>query len=246
VAPGCWRADLLTHSGARGVGRGATICLHPALRVAWSTGRARDLRAGRKRWPESCTGSAQHTPPTVEWAAWGDAPGRRPPLPYEVALSQPWHLARLQTLPGLTGVWQVRGRGRVSVSGAHAHGSALSRHPVILGGCSGAAADGASRAARDRRRVRPSWPLGYLTKPGGGRSSPLGCGESLRNKREAWNASKRKGLEVERVWLVLRLLAAEFRPGWERTAHLWRLVAELGSRLLSGWSRSHSARAAAL
>lgn len=39
--------------------------------------------------------------------------GPRPALPYEVEEYQSWHRARLQTVPGLTGWWQVRGRGRV-------------------------------------------------------------------------------------------------------------------------------------
>ncbi len=40
--------------------------------------------------------------------------GPRPPIPYEVSLYQSWHLKRLETLPGITGLWQVRGRSRVS------------------------------------------------------------------------------------------------------------------------------------
>jgi exopolysaccharide biosynthesis polyprenyl glycosylphosphotransferase len=40
--------------------------------------------------------------------------GPRPPIPYEAAQYQPWHLRRLMTLrPGLTGIWQVEGRSRV-------------------------------------------------------------------------------------------------------------------------------------
>jgi lipopolysaccharide/colanic/teichoic acid biosynthesis glycosyltransferase len=39
--------------------------------------------------------------------------GPRPPTPDEVALYQPWHMQRLQTLPGLTGLWQVHGRSEV-------------------------------------------------------------------------------------------------------------------------------------
>jgi lipopolysaccharide/colanic/teichoic acid biosynthesis glycosyltransferase len=40
--------------------------------------------------------------------------GPRPPIPYEVGLYQSWHLKRLDTLPGITGLWQVRGRSRVT------------------------------------------------------------------------------------------------------------------------------------
>ncbi|HEU5382510.1 MAG TPA: sugar transferase [Ktedonobacteraceae bacterium] len=40
--------------------------------------------------------------------------GPRPPIPYEVGLYQTWHMGRLDTLPGMTGVWQVQGRSRVS------------------------------------------------------------------------------------------------------------------------------------
>lgn len=40
--------------------------------------------------------------------------GPRPPLPYEVQEYQDWHLSRLAVLPGITGLWQVRGRSRVS------------------------------------------------------------------------------------------------------------------------------------
>ncbi|MGZ6372823.1 MAG: sugar transferase [Candidatus Limnocylindria bacterium] len=40
--------------------------------------------------------------------------GPRPPIPYEVELYEPWHLRRLAVLPGLTGLWQVRGWGKLS------------------------------------------------------------------------------------------------------------------------------------
>ena len=40
--------------------------------------------------------------------------GPRPPIAYEVALYQDWHKRRLAAPPGMTGLWQVRGRNRVS------------------------------------------------------------------------------------------------------------------------------------
>jgi lipopolysaccharide/colanic/teichoic acid biosynthesis glycosyltransferase len=41
--------------------------------------------------------------------------GPRPPIPYEARHYQSWHLRRITSVkPGLTGLWQVEGRGRVS------------------------------------------------------------------------------------------------------------------------------------
>ena len=40
--------------------------------------------------------------------------GPRPVPPYEVELYQPWQRERLSAIPGITGQWQVYGRGRVS------------------------------------------------------------------------------------------------------------------------------------
>lgn len=39
--------------------------------------------------------------------------GPRPPTPDEVKLYDTWHLQRLQTMPGMTGLWQVSGRSDV-------------------------------------------------------------------------------------------------------------------------------------
>jgi lipopolysaccharide/colanic/teichoic acid biosynthesis glycosyltransferase len=40
--------------------------------------------------------------------------GPRPPLPYEYELYNGWHKQRMQVLPGITGLWQVTARNRVS------------------------------------------------------------------------------------------------------------------------------------
>lgn len=40
--------------------------------------------------------------------------GPRPPIPYEVELYEPWHLGRLAVKPGLTGLWQAVGWGKLS------------------------------------------------------------------------------------------------------------------------------------
>jgi exopolysaccharide biosynthesis polyprenyl glycosylphosphotransferase len=39
--------------------------------------------------------------------------GPRPPTPDEVALYEKWHMARLNILPGVTGLWQINGRSQV-------------------------------------------------------------------------------------------------------------------------------------
>jgi lipopolysaccharide/colanic/teichoic acid biosynthesis glycosyltransferase len=41
--------------------------------------------------------------------------GPRPIIPYEFELLQEWHLERHTVLPGITGLWQVRGRSRVGM-----------------------------------------------------------------------------------------------------------------------------------
>ncbi len=39
--------------------------------------------------------------------------GPRPPLAYEVEMYEDWHKRRLEGIPGITGLWQVKGRNRV-------------------------------------------------------------------------------------------------------------------------------------
>jgi lipopolysaccharide/colanic/teichoic acid biosynthesis glycosyltransferase len=40
--------------------------------------------------------------------------GPRPPLAYEVAKYEPWQYERLAVRPGITGLWQVSGRNRLT------------------------------------------------------------------------------------------------------------------------------------
>jgi lipopolysaccharide/colanic/teichoic acid biosynthesis glycosyltransferase len=44
--------------------------------------------------------------------------GPRPALPWEVDLYEPHHRLRFQVRPGMTGLWQVKGRNRVSIARA--------------------------------------------------------------------------------------------------------------------------------
>jgi lipopolysaccharide/colanic/teichoic acid biosynthesis glycosyltransferase len=39
--------------------------------------------------------------------------GPRPAIPYELEEYQPWHFRRLEAKPGLTGLWQIKGRSSV-------------------------------------------------------------------------------------------------------------------------------------
>ena len=43
--------------------------------------------------------------------------GPRPEVPYALAEYEAWMFKRFDVLPGLTGLWQVRGRGRIGVRG---------------------------------------------------------------------------------------------------------------------------------
>ena len=47
---------------------------------------------------------------------WGDMSlvGPRPPIPYEVAEYRQWHIGRLECRPGMTGLWQISGKNRLS------------------------------------------------------------------------------------------------------------------------------------
>jgi lipopolysaccharide/colanic/teichoic acid biosynthesis glycosyltransferase len=40
--------------------------------------------------------------------------GPRPPIPYEVEEYRPWQRKRLDIKPGITGLWQVSGRNRLT------------------------------------------------------------------------------------------------------------------------------------
>jgi lipopolysaccharide/colanic/teichoic acid biosynthesis glycosyltransferase len=40
--------------------------------------------------------------------------GPRPPIPYEVSVYSDWHISRFNALPGLTGLWQVSGKNRLT------------------------------------------------------------------------------------------------------------------------------------
>jgi len=45
--------------------------------------------------------------------------GPRPPVPYEYEAYQPWQLERFEMPQGMTGLWQVSGRNRVTYRRMH-------------------------------------------------------------------------------------------------------------------------------
>ncbi len=57
--------------------------------------------------------------------------GPRPVPPYEVAEYQPWQRERLAALPGITGQWQVHGRGRVTFDDMIRMDIEYVRHPSL-------------------------------------------------------------------------------------------------------------------
>jgi lipopolysaccharide/colanic/teichoic acid biosynthesis glycosyltransferase len=40
--------------------------------------------------------------------------GPRPALPYEAGWYAPWHMGRFEAIPGMTGLWQVSGKNRLT------------------------------------------------------------------------------------------------------------------------------------
>jgi lipopolysaccharide/colanic/teichoic acid biosynthesis glycosyltransferase len=59
--------------------------------------------------------------------------GPRPCLPYELELYEPWQRERLKVRPGLTGYWQVHGRGRVAHDDMVAMDVAYARSHCLTG-----------------------------------------------------------------------------------------------------------------
>ena len=79
--------------------------------------------------------------------------GPRPPLPYEVAAYQPWHRRRLEVKPGITGVWQVDGRSRVSFDDMVFQDILYDCRPLLPGGRLPVPAHGAGGPAGARSRM---------------------------------------------------------------------------------------------
>jgi lipopolysaccharide/colanic/teichoic acid biosynthesis glycosyltransferase len=57
--------------------------------------------------------------------------GPRPVPTYEAAEYQPWHMERMAALPGITGLWQVHGRGRVTFEDMIRMDIDYVRHPSL-------------------------------------------------------------------------------------------------------------------
>jgi lipopolysaccharide/colanic/teichoic acid biosynthesis glycosyltransferase len=63
--------------------------------------------------PRHITGPSGHPAHRRRGPDGGD-PVARPPLAYEVDRYEPWQHERLSVRPGITGLWQVSGRNRLS------------------------------------------------------------------------------------------------------------------------------------
>ena len=57
--------------------------------------------------------------------------GPRPPVPYEFEKFAPWHRRRCDTLPGLTGLWQVNGKNRTTFTQMMRYDVRYSAHPSL-------------------------------------------------------------------------------------------------------------------
>ena len=58
--------------------------------------------------------------------------GPRPPIPYEVAEYRMWHNGRFNTIPGMTGLWQVSGKNRLTFQGNDPSGYSVLPKPLIF------------------------------------------------------------------------------------------------------------------
>jgi len=59
--------------------------------------------------------------------------GPRPPIPYELALYQPWQVQQLLSVkPGITGIWQIEGRSKTAFEEMVKLNIEYVKHPSIL------------------------------------------------------------------------------------------------------------------
>lgn len=98
----------------------------PAVHAAYvsglqSTGAAMEKMDARKdkrliRWGALLRASALDELPQIWNVVRGEMSwiGPRPCIPYELEKYQPWHYERFNSLPGLTGWWQVKGKNRTT------------------------------------------------------------------------------------------------------------------------------------
>ena len=86
--------------------------------------------------------------------------GPRPCLPNEFANYEPWQRMRVNTLPGLTGLWQVNGKNKTTFNDmikmdlAYANSMSLSLDLKIMFKTAGAIAQEVIDLRQDSRRIR--------------------------------------------------------------------------------------------
>jgi lipopolysaccharide/colanic/teichoic acid biosynthesis glycosyltransferase len=122
-----WKQNTFDFYKFRSMVQDADPRVHQAIVKAWIEGRVEPSGAGNARFKPARDPRITRVGRLLRKASLDELPqlvnvlkgdmsivGPRPDLPYSVEKYRPWHRERLRALPGMTGLWQVKGRGQVS------------------------------------------------------------------------------------------------------------------------------------